>query len=119
MKGFLKSKKILEYDKIISRVASMAKTAPAKLKIIDTVPNTDPVTVERLLNETEEALDLLILKGFPSFSAPMGVIDSIDRAEKGATLTLGELLGIGSLLRSVINVKKYPEYFLQRVLFHV
>ena len=109
MKGFSKSKKILEYDKIISRVASMAKTDTAKLEILKTIPNTDPVAVKRLLAETTEALGLLILKGVPSFSASMGIIDSIDRAEKGATLIPLELIGIGSLLRSVYAVQKYPE----------
>ncbi len=109
MKGFSKSKKILEYDKIISRVASMAKTDAAKLEILETIPKTDSVSVKRLLDETSEALGLLILKGVPSFSASMGIIDSIDRAEKGATLIPLELMGIGSLLRSVYAVQKYPE----------
>jgi len=109
MKGFTKAKTILEYDKIIGYVSSFAVTAPAKEIILSTVPETDAVIISRLLDETEQALSLSVLKGKPSFSAPEGVIDSADRAEKGAMLTPLELLNIASMLRAVSSVKKYPE----------
>lgn len=109
MKGFTKAKTILEYDKIIGYVSSFAVTAPAKEIILATVPETDPVIISRLLDETEQALSLSVLKGKPSFSAPEGVIDSADRAEKGAMLTPLELLNVASMLRAVSSVKKYPE----------
>ncbi len=109
MKGFNKAKTILEYDKIINYAASFATTASAKKKLSETVPETDAVIISRLLDETEQALDLLVLKGKPTFSAPEGVIDSADRAEKGAMLTPPELLNVASMLRAVSYVKKYPE----------
>ena len=109
MKGFNKAKTILEYDKIINYVSSFAVTAPAKNLLKETIPETDSVIISRLLDETEEALSLLVIKGSPSFSAPEGVTDSADRAEKGAMLTPLELLNIASLLRAVSSVKKYPE----------
>lgn len=109
MKGFTKARTILEYDKIITNVASFATTSAAKEKLVATVPETDAVIISRLLDETEQALGLLVLKGKPTFSAPEGVIDSADRAEKGAMLTPPELLNIASMLRAVSYVKKYPE----------
>lgn len=109
MKGFTRAKTILEYDKIINYVASFATTSPAKSIVAETVPATDKVIISRLLDETEQALELLTLKGKPTFSAPEGVIDSADRAEKGAMLTMGELLHIASMLRAVGYVKRYPE----------
>ncbi len=108
MKGFQRANTILEYDKIISRVASFAATASGHALLGDTIPSTDKVIVSRLLDETEEALNLLVFKGMPSFSAPDGVVHAADRAEKGATLTMPELLNIASLLRAVGAVKKYP-----------
>ena len=108
MKGFKKAKHILEYDKIIETVSSFAVTEPAREKLRATMPESDRVIVSRLLDETEEALDLLVYKGKPSFSAPEGVVDAADRAEKGATLTPLELLNVASLLRAVSSVKKYP-----------
>lgn len=109
MKGFKRAKSILEYDKIISRVSSFATTSCAKDALNNLVPFTDAVVIERLLNETEEALNLLIYKGSPTFSAPEGVIDSADRAEKGAMLTMLELMHIASMLRSVSYIKHFPE----------
>lgn len=109
MKGFEKAKTILEYDKIISYVSSFATTTPAKSKLLASVPETDPVIISRLLDETEQALNLLVFKGKPTFSAPEGVVDSADRADKGAMLLTTELLNIASLLRAVNYVKKYPE----------
>ncbi|MBR5286467.1 MAG: endonuclease MutS2, partial [Clostridia bacterium] len=109
MKGFTKAKTILEYDKIINFVATFATTSPAKALVSETIPETDKVIISRLLDETEQALDLLTLKGKPTFSAPEGVVDSADRAEKGAMLTLTELLNIASMLRAVGYVKRYPE----------
>lgn len=109
MKGFEKAKHILEYDKIVASVSSFAVTAPAKELIKASVPATDAVIIARLLDETEQAFELLMLKGSPTFSAPEGVVDSADRAEKGAMLTPLELLNIASLLRAVNYIKKYPE----------
>ncbi len=109
MKGFTKARTVLEYDKIIEHVSTYAVTASARSEIVSTVPATDTVIVSRLLDETEEALNLLVFKGSPSFSAPEGVINSADRAEKGATLIPLELLNIASLLRAVSSVRKYPE----------
>ncbi|MBO4453098.1 MAG: endonuclease MutS2, partial [Clostridia bacterium] len=109
MKGFERSKFILEYDKIIARVAERAVTAGAKRELAQTVPSDDPAVVERLLNETGTALELITFKGSPTFSAPEGVTDSVDRADKGAMLTMPELLNIASLLRAVTYIKKYPD----------
>ena len=47
------------------------------------------------------ALELLTVKGKPTFSAPEGVVDSADRAEKGAMLTLTE----SKALAEEINMK--------------
>ena len=109
MKGFEKSRHTLEYDKIIESVASFATTDCAKAKIREYYPSDDAVVVKRRLDETEQALLLLTLKGSPTFSAPEGVTDSADRAEKGAMLLPSELLSVASLLRAVTYIKKYPE----------
>ena len=108
MKGFEKSRHTLEYDKIIESVASFATTDCAKAKIREYYPSDDAVVVKRRLDETEQALLLLTLKGSPTFSAPEGVTDSADRAEKGAMLLPSELLSVASLLRAVTYIKKYP-----------
>ena len=76
MKGFQKSKTILEYNKITALVAAHCMTEPAKAAFADIEPSDDEAVVNRLLDETEQALGLLVVKGSPGFSAPAGVTDS-------------------------------------------
>lgn len=109
MKGFERSKTILEYDKITERIASFACTDGAKEAVSLMRPTDDLFTADRLLDETANAYDLSVFKGSPTFSAPPTVPDSVARAEKGAMLTIPELLSVASLLRAVTYLKKYPE----------
>ena len=109
MKGFERSKTILEYDKITEKIASFACTDGAKEAVSLMRPTDDLFTADRLLDETANAYDLSVFKGSPTFSAPPTVPDSVARAEKGAMLTIPELLSVASLLRAVTYLKKYPE----------
>lgn len=108
-KGFQKALRTLEYLKIASAVSSYAATGIGKAKLESMHPETDGVIVSRLLDETEEALNLLTYKGSPPFSAPERVPDAASRAQKGAMLTCGELLEIASMLRAASSLKRYPE----------
>ncbi len=109
MKSFERTRTILEYGKIALRVASMASTAGARSALAAMEPTDDAVVVQRLLEETSKALEMMTFKGSPTFSAPEGVVDSADRAEKNAMLTMPELLNIASLLRAVSYIKRYPD----------
>ncbi len=107
--GFEKAIHTLEYDKIMALNASYAMTAVAKQRIVDTVPLVDEVMINRCLDETEQALELLTYKGSPGISAPESVIDSAQRACKGAMLTTKELLNVASMLRAVTSLRRYPD----------
>ena len=107
MKGFNKGKTVLEFDKIMSIASGFAYTDSGKQAILDSVPSPDPVVVNRLLDETEEALHLLTYKGAPPLSCASGIANAVDRSYKGAVLTPQELLSIASLLRTAIAVKQY------------
>lgn len=105
---FEKSKKILEYDKIIEKISSLASTEGGKHIIRNLEPSDDKYTVHKLLMETEEAFDLLSYKGSPSFFATADIINSVDRSCKNAILTTQELLDISSLLKNASSLKNYP-----------
>ena len=109
MNGFDRTKTVLEYDKITASLAQYAVTDGAKEKLRALEPSCDLHTVEKLLDETERALELITFKGSPTFSAPPGIPDSVSRADKGAMLTMPELLSVASLLRAVTYIKKYPD----------
>ncbi|MBQ5791299.1 MAG: hypothetical protein IIW19_01160, partial [Clostridia bacterium] len=80
MKGFNKGKTVLEFDKIMSIASGFAYTDSGKQAILDSVPSPDPVVVNRLLDETEEALHLLTYKGAPPLSCASGIANAVDRS---------------------------------------
>ena len=107
MKGFEKGKIVLEFDKIMAIAAGFAYTDSGKSAILDSYPSSDPVVVNRRLDETEEALELLTYKGAPPLSCANGILNAVERSHKGAVLTPQELLSIAALLRTAIAVKQY------------
>ncbi len=95
-----KTLKILEYDKIIERLADLCSTQGAKGRAYSLYPTDDFDTVKIRQTKTEDAKRLVNAKGYPSFSAPESVAASAERAYKGAVLSQKELLDIASLLKS-------------------
>ncbi len=107
MKNFEKSKKILEFDKILTSVAALAATDGAKKSILNTVPSTDYVTVLRLQKETTDAKEISVQKGRPPFGGAKDITEALDRAKKEAILSPRELLDISYLLKTVSSLKRY------------
>ena len=97
----------LEYDKIIGMLVELAATGGAKARAGTLLPTDDAFTVRKRQCETTDARRLVGVKGYPSFSADELVIPALDRAEKGATLSTGELLRISSLLHSARGLIDY------------
>ena len=87
----------LEYDKIITRLADCASTAPGKefcraLKPMDSI--SDIISAQK---ETSDALARILRKGSLSFGGVRDIRDSLLRLSVGASLGIGELLAISSL----------------------
>ncbi|MBO7162433.1 MAG: endonuclease MutS2, partial [Clostridia bacterium] len=107
MKGFTRAAKLLEFDKVLSSVSSVAATEGAKEAILSLTPTDDIVIVNRLQGETRDAKQMIIKKSTPPFGRAKDILPAVERAEKGASLTPRELLDIASLLRSVSSLRKY------------
>ncbi len=102
-----KTLKILEFDKIIERLADFCATDGAKARALSLSPSDNYDTVILRQKKTEDAKRLVNAKGFPSFSAPESVVPSAERAYKSATLSPKELMDIASLLRSARAMLDY------------
>ena len=76
----------LEYDKIIDMLVECAATDGAKARARALTPSDDYDTVIMRQTKTEDAKRLINAKGYPAFSAKEGVVESADRAYKGAIL---------------------------------
>ncbi len=104
-----KSLEALEFDKIRIRLASYAPTPGAAARALSLMPSEDIDEVMLRQSRTEDARRLAAAKGYPPFVAAEGVEDSVGRAEKGATLSPRELLGIASLLRAARQCAEYAD----------
>lgn len=106
-KGFQKGRTVLEFDKVVAAACTFAYTEGGRQAIASCEPSCDPVVVNRLLDETEEALELLTYKGMPPLSGAATILNAVERSNKGAILTAQELLAVAALLRTAIAVKQY------------
>lgn len=109
MSHFKKALKTLEFDKITDMLAACAATEGAKRMAWELFPESDTVRVKRLQAETGAARYLVSKKGAPSFCGIKDVAGSIEKADKHASLTTGELLEIANVLRTARTVLDYIE----------
>ena len=101
MKGFDKAGRVLEFDRITERLASLAATEGAAEALRSLQPADDGASVNRLLDQTADARAMMTVKSQPPFGRAKNITPHIERAVKGATLTTRELLDVASLLRTV------------------
>lgn len=97
----------LEFDKICELLASFAPTDGSKTIAKMLMPSEDIDTVLLRQRRTTDAKRLCDAKGMPSFGMVKDVSESCERADKGATLTPGELLAIASVLRTSRSLMDY------------
>ena len=89
-----------ELNKILALASEYAVLEGGKERVLSTEPSNEMRAVKKLLKQTEESLTLLFTYGvarieyFPPFE------DELQRAQKGSTLSCGELLKTENLLRS-------------------
>jgi len=99
--------RILEFNKIKEKVKRYALTSGGKELVEELVPYDSVYDVKNALEETKEAYDLIINKGNPPFEGLHDIREALERAKKGGTLSAGQLLFIGNMLRSSRKVKEY------------
>lgn len=99
--------RILEFDKVKNKLRKYAITSGGKELIDSLSPYNSIYEIEHKLEETNEALDILIKKGAPPFEGLHETKEEIERAVKGGTLNPSQLLKIGSMLRCSRRFKEY------------
>ena len=99
----------LEYNKIIEMLSEVALTEGAKSMALSLQPHDDYEVVALRQQKTADAKRLAFQKGYPPFSSVVDVCEAIERAEKGASLTTRELLGVAALFFTARALKDYIE----------
>lgn len=101
---------ILEYDKIIDRLAERASSEPGTLMCKRLRPMTDKELIDKAQCETEDALNRLFKKGSTSFGGNRNLQFALKSLEVGSSLSSSELLHIAGLLENVARIKSYGKH---------
>ena len=99
--------KTLEFEKVLSILASFAATEGAKEKIMTLRPSVSIEKIRDRQKEVSEAKFYTETKGTPSFGGAKDVTKPIAMAQKGAMLSMSALLQIAGVLSSVMALESY------------
>ncbi len=104
-----KSLHTLELDRVLQMLADCAISEEAKTRCLKTRPSTDADEIQEWLAQTTAACKLIMRKGTPTFHEVKEVTASLDRADRGGSLTTIELLRVAGVLRAARGVKHYAD----------
>ena len=104
---FEKSIRVLELPRLLEMLEHHAVSAEAKARARRLTPSDDFGEVNRLLDETDAARKMIMLRGSPAFGGVRDVGEALSRAERGGMLNTRELLDIAGLLTNVRRVQDY------------
>ncbi len=102
-----KALRILEFNKIIGKLETLAGSQPGKKRCRDLVPLDDPEQIRIMQQETTDALRRVYQKGSISFSGVSDIRPSLQRLSIGSTLSIQELLSVCKLLDAAKRVKAF------------
>jgi len=101
--------KTLEYDKVRQQVASYCTSSIGKSAIEELVPQTNFDKVVQLLEEMDEGLSILRVKGNVPMGGIFDVRPSARRAQIGGMLAAVELMEISSTIRASRILRNFIE----------
>lgn len=104
-----KTLRVLEFNKVKDKLKTYAITESGKNLVEKLTPYKSIYEVKNKLEESNEALDILIRKGAPPFEGLFDTREALERAGKGGVLTAGQLLRVGGMLRCSRRFKEYIE----------
>ncbi len=102
-----RSLRVLEFYKVRELIKKYAHTKGGKEKIDNLMPYNNVHEINNKLEETEEALEILITKGKPPLQGLYDIHEHIQRARKGGVLLPEALLKIGIMLRTARLMKEF------------
>lgn len=102
-----KTLKTLEYYKIIDLLEERAESDLGREKIRKLKPFKNKKIIEEMLEETDEALKLIIKRGTPPLYGIYTIREELSRVRIGGTLYPGSLLRISDSLRVSRTLKDY------------
>ena len=100
----------LELHKVLEMLAAEAANERTKELARSLIPETDPDRVRYLLQQTEDAFQLSVRFGTPSFDSFHEVCAAVRRTQSGARVSLKELLEIARLERQITALTDWYDH---------
>ncbi len=98
---------VLEFAKVLQKVAAYALTTTAKNRLLSLTVSTDFYAIKETLSNTDEALRIVYSFGRCPIECVHEIKESLNRAAKGGTLSIEELYHISSQYDGIIKVKNF------------
>ena len=103
-----KSLKILEFDKILDKLASYTESEDVKKRIYALAPCADIEEARKAQRETTEAMSTILKLGAPPVSlSAENVLGAVKRTERSGVMHTSELLAVSRLLYIARRMKSY------------
>ena len=97
----------LEYDKVLEMLAERAVGELAREACRKLEPSVDQSSLKRMRTETDDAVSVCLRKGTPPFSNIPDNKGILSYAEKGGSLTPGQLKSVAWALGSAKSIRKF------------
>lgn len=99
--------KNLEFDKILEKISSLCITYVAKNECQSLLPKTSKEDVKFVLDQTNEAVNLIYRNGTPSFNKIPNIEVSVKRLENRAILSTKSILELANIFKLSQELKDY------------
>jgi DNA mismatch repair protein MutS2 len=99
----------LQWPELLQELASHCKTGEAERSAVNLLPVGSRITADELLDQTEQALTLLIENNRPPLSGTGQVTDNLEAATKGAVLDGRQLGELAHFIRAASLLRSYCE----------
>ena len=101
--------RVLEFNTVKEMLKAQSVCQQTKQRAEELMPVTNIYEAKNLLAATSQAESLIIKKGAPGISPVRNIIGSAKRAAAGGTLSMGELLATGHILRMSRGLTSYMD----------
>ena len=98
---------VLEYDKIIEKLAEHATSEPGRKLCLELEPSSDIREIRKNLQKTNDAIARIFKKGSISFGDNKEFSGTLKALKIGSSLDMASLLRLASFLDNVNRVKSY------------
>ena len=104
----VKSIKALEFDKVREMLAAHCPTDGSRQAALSLLPCGDAVEIALRLRRVSDAKEMMVTRGMIPTGQIKDVSQILDRADRGAALSLREILDAANILRTARSLREYP-----------